>query len=811
MTTIRGSRRRWLSGATVAVLTASLLIGAGAAQAAPSPTPDPTPPAVQTPTPTPTVEPAPEPEPTPEPTVEPAPTPEPTVEPAPLPAPAPDKRTQQQLSEQDAAARIRVVALGDSFASGEGAGSYDAATAKSDINECHRSYLSWQRNVTIPGIGKVTDASKVQLVHAACSGAVTADVISRSKWGEARQLDRLNGSEKVVLLSIGGNDTGFANIITSCILLPVLDCLPPEAIAGWAKQLRDVDIPAIANTVVQIAKRSPRAKIVLVGYPQLMQQIAGTSGCRGISDAESAGIDGMALTLRRATAAMVMKQRAVGYNVQYVDTIDEFKGHGACRDADARWINSPLRDKTQKVEMMHPNWRGYTYGYTTAVNAQLVSPRGSCLASKFCSYRFSGETVVVDANQSGTVMRIVKGAINSKYQQEHGLSGWLGAPTGNERCGLRDGGCKQYFAGGAIYWSSATGAIAVRGKMLTKFKQLGEEGGTLRYPTGDRQDTTGGLGLVQRFQNGIVFLKDGDDKAFYEWGEIRKAHAAAGPGGLGYTNAGAYLGFPRGDAVQTYEGNGYVQTFEKGRIYWKKGASAAYYVLTGPINDAYYNAKKDGRGHSSGILGFPVANQRFVADNAGIVQSFEKGKIFRKKGATTAYFTAGVFEANYKASGHTDGKLGFPRSNATSIDGGKYQLFDEGRIYQQSGAERAFRVHAPLLDKYLVGGSSGYGFPTSNTNCGLRNGACAQTFRTPAVLRYIVKSDWGTHWIVDDFAEAYKRSGAQDGVAGFPTGKSYREGADLVQDFTGGQMRLGPGYSQVLLCDYRVDRTCRGI
>ena len=101
------------------------------------------------------------------------------------------------------AAPTTVVALGDSAASGEGAGDYEPGTRGEAGNWCHRSAHAYVHRLG------VTDGS----VNLACSGARAADVArgGGGRYGEGSQAQRLGvlaGQVRVtaVVLQVGGND-----------------------------------------------------------------------------------------------------------------------------------------------------------------------------------------------------------------------------------------------------------------------------------------------------------------------------------------------------------------------------------------------------------------------------------------------------------------------------------------------------------------------------------------------------------------------------------------------------------------------------
>jgi lysophospholipase L1-like esterase len=109
--------------------------------------------------------------------------------------------------------RNSIVILGDSYSAGEGADLYLAGSDTED-NPCHRSrstYLASEFDIP---------ASRI----IACSGAVAADVLSpqpaRTEAAQVAQLEAIRGREGVdaVVLTLGGNDAGFADIGASCLV-----------------------------------------------------------------------------------------------------------------------------------------------------------------------------------------------------------------------------------------------------------------------------------------------------------------------------------------------------------------------------------------------------------------------------------------------------------------------------------------------------------------------------------------------------------------------------------------------------------------
>ncbi|MEZ5095854.1 MAG: GDSL-type esterase/lipase family protein [Nocardioides sp.] len=90
------------------------------------------------------------------------------------------------------------VALGDSSSSGTGTGTYI-----NDGTSCQRSVYAY------PSL--IASARGYALDFRACSGATVADVTGT-------QLGSLSASTSYVTISVGGNDAGFASVLTECAL-----------------------------------------------------------------------------------------------------------------------------------------------------------------------------------------------------------------------------------------------------------------------------------------------------------------------------------------------------------------------------------------------------------------------------------------------------------------------------------------------------------------------------------------------------------------------------------------------------------------
>lgn len=169
----------------------------------------------------------------------------------------------------------RIAILGDSYSAGEGADKYTTDT-DNETNRCHRSPLTH----TVKTFG--LDISMVL----ACSGAVTNDLFNTNDAGvpsQLRQLDDLqsdSGPLDSVVLTIGGNDAGFREVVEACLLnrascsSEVAGQSSQEYLSSHMAPLRTrlmqtyLAVHQVLNTEEMVAERGGMAPIYVLGYPR---------------------------------------------------------------------------------------------------------------------------------------------------------------------------------------------------------------------------------------------------------------------------------------------------------------------------------------------------------------------------------------------------------------------------------------------------------------------------------------------------------------------------------------------------------------
>ena len=208
------------------------------------------------------------------------------------------------------------------------------------------------------------------------------------------------------------------------------------------------------------------------------------------------------------------------------------------------------------------------------------------------------------------VVHTVRGGIGNEYVSLGYEHGYLGLPTSDEVCGLRNGGCYQNFENGSINWTSTTGAHALHGAIRDEWGRTGWENGPLGYPTTDEVCGLRNGGCYQDFQNGQI-----------HWSPGSGAHATRGAirdewGRTGWENGP--LGYPTTDEICGLRNGGCYQTYQNGSIHWTSATGA--HATHGAIGERWASQNWE-----QGPLGYPTSDE--IATGTGSYQMFEGGAI----------------------------------------------------------------------------------------------------------------------------------------------------------------------------------------
>lgn len=163
-------------------------------------------------------------------------------------------------SERSGDRVIRIVALGDSYASGHNAGKY-LDPSNSGGSDCKRSmnayaYVNFDELKT-----KIPANTTLEFASPACSGSKTSNVLNGGGKSPV-QVDEVNKNTRLVTLQVGGNDVGFKEIIEKCMGTLGCDHRVDEAVDEGIPKAQE-GIKAILD---KINSKTDKATVVLLGY-----------------------------------------------------------------------------------------------------------------------------------------------------------------------------------------------------------------------------------------------------------------------------------------------------------------------------------------------------------------------------------------------------------------------------------------------------------------------------------------------------------------------------------------------------------------
>lgn len=231
------------------------------------------------------------------------------------------------------ASSTNYVALGDSYSSGVGAGSYIGSSGS-----CERSTKAY------PALWAAAH-SPTSYVSVACSGAKTTDVVDN-------QVGALRSSTTLVSITIGGNDLGFAGIMEDCVIYGTDTCVSEIDAAENTARTR---LPGwLDNAYSAIRGHAPNARVVVLSYPRFYD--TSVWWCIGLSNTSRNKINEGADVLDG-----VIQSAAARHGFAFADVRSRFaSGHEIC-DGGSSWLHSV--DWGDIEQSYHPTASGQSGGY----------------------------------------------------------------------------------------------------------------------------------------------------------------------------------------------------------------------------------------------------------------------------------------------------------------------------------------------------------------------------------------------------------------------------------------------------------------
>jgi lysophospholipase L1-like esterase len=237
------------------------------------------------------------------------------------------------------------VALGDSYTAGTGAGPLVAGAAGRVCGQISNSY---------PRL--VAEELDARLNDASCAGARTGDATraqtTSSGLPSPPQLDSVSKETDLVTVGLGYNDLGFFTMLTvGCVAAAGSD--PTGMPCADADRARGIDPGSVADQIgdhlrdllEQVHERAPHARVLLVGYPQLVPP-DGTCTELPLAAGDYAYVREQLQSLDDA-----MRSAASDAGATFVEVYDASEGHDICAGDDA-WVNGA--EASSRAAAFHP-------------------------------------------------------------------------------------------------------------------------------------------------------------------------------------------------------------------------------------------------------------------------------------------------------------------------------------------------------------------------------------------------------------------------------------------------------------------------
>jgi lysophospholipase L1-like esterase len=237
-----------------------------------------------------------------------------------------------------------IVALGDSAASGEGAGGYAPGTRGEKGDWCHRSPKGYAQHTGLSGT----------VVNLACSGARSIDVAfdapgHYTEGSQATRLAEVARTHRVttVLVQLGANDEpAFGTSMVRCVavfLSPGSPNCSSELAKQWPGRLASMG-PRVERALADVRTAMRRAdyrdqdyQLVLLSYPspvtEDMTRTHGITGCPYRAEDARWG-----RTVGGPQLNTALRKVADHAGARFLDLSRATEGHEACTKSGAEWM-----------------------------------------------------------------------------------------------------------------------------------------------------------------------------------------------------------------------------------------------------------------------------------------------------------------------------------------------------------------------------------------------------------------------------------------------------------------------------------------
>lgn len=303
---------------------------------------------------------------------------------------------------------LKIVQLGDSYSAGNGARSDTGAVNYNSVSGCYRSPTNWGSQFS----ASLKDTFAVTYINRACSGGVIADIQNErelesyfksnifevcptakypdeEEWRDDSitcshfvdpQIEAIDSSVDLVLMTMGGNDLGFAKIVEKCFSLLRSPSGCEEAVKAANDMLDkpDNDPTGLKKKLIDTfaaikIKLRDGAKVVYVSYPNLLLDDVEykVESWKGTpfediynADTEIRELSARGEEVQRAAVDAANAAAGEDFIVFYDDTKSVFEGHepdpSLFNQNQDRWLREfeglDMLEWYHANELGHENW-----------------------------------------------------------------------------------------------------------------------------------------------------------------------------------------------------------------------------------------------------------------------------------------------------------------------------------------------------------------------------------------------------------------------------------------------------------------------
>jgi len=255
--------------------------------------------------------------------------------------------------------RLKIVQLGDSYSAGIGARDESGLRIYEEPEEpCYRSDYGWGGLYARHLENDFNWA--VEYTNAACHGALLSTAEG--------QLEEVNESTDLVLMTLGGNDLNFYGIVIDCLVPFTANPEDCTKVVNDAKTELETLSEATKDYLLKIHDKAPEAKVVLLQYPHLVVDLPTWSFGDYEADLEIRAVAEEGDAAQREAVDAANSEVGEDFAI-FVDSVkDLFHTHGADPRSlyanEARWIAEIEAElifapEYVRVEPFHPNAIGH--------------------------------------------------------------------------------------------------------------------------------------------------------------------------------------------------------------------------------------------------------------------------------------------------------------------------------------------------------------------------------------------------------------------------------------------------------------------